>query len=116
MQPSEGGGGVTDTRALLAQIREDLDRCVGQRVVVRANKGRRRVVVREGTLERTYPSLFVINLGPEQQNRRVSYTYSDLLTETVEVTVFEGVGREGRRVTVRRGAAAHPPAAVREQA
>lgn len=81
---------------MLAQLRYDLERCIGQRVVIRANKGRRRIVVREGTLERTYPSLFVINLGPEQQNRRVSYTYSDLLTETVELTVIEGNHR--RRV------------------
>lgn len=81
---------MSDARALLSRIREDLERCIGQRVVIKANKGRRRIVVREGTLERTYPSLFVINLGPEQQNRRVSYTYSDVLTETVELTVLDG--------------------------
>ena len=99
---------MTDARALLAQIRQDLDRYVGYRVVVKAHKGRRRTVVREGTLERTYPSLFVINLGPEQQNRRVSYTYSELLTATVEVTVLEVAGQPGRRLTVNRERAAAP--------
>lgn len=97
----EGGDEVTDTRILLAQIRQDLERYVGQRVVIKANKGRRRIVVREGTLERTYPSLFVVNLGPEQQNRRVSYTYSDVLTETVELTFLGDSGQHPHRLTVR---------------
>lgn len=96
---------MTDTRALLAQIKQDLDRCIGRRVVVRANKGRRRIVIREGTLERTYPSLFVINLGPEQHNRRVSYTYSDVLTETVVVTIVDEQTQEGRRLAIRPGRA-----------
>jgi len=79
---------VGETRDVLAEIRRDLENYVGKRVRVRANKGRRRIVEREGTLEKTYPNLFVIRLDEQYQNRRVSYTYADLLTAMVEVSVF----------------------------
>ncbi|HEY8393727.1 MAG TPA: Veg family protein [Thermaerobacter sp.] len=79
-----------ETRDVLAEIRRDLENYVGKRVRVRANKGRRRIVEREGTLEKTYPNLFVIKLDEQYQNRRVSYTYADLLTAMVEVSVFTG--------------------------
>jgi len=85
---------VTDKRDVLARIKRDLDGFVGRPVRIKANKGRRRVVEREGTLEKTYPSLFVVKLGPDQQNRRVSFTYADILTEVVELTVLNESGSE----------------------
>lgn len=80
---------MAETRDSLAQIKRALDGLVGRRVRIKANKGRRRIVVREGTLEQTYPSLFVVKLGSDQHNRRVSFTYTDVLTETVELTVID---------------------------
>jgi len=79
---------------LLAQIRDDVKGYVGSRVRVRANKGRRRVVEREGTLERAYPNLFVIKLDDEHHGRRITYTYADILTETVELTVMDNDGNK----------------------
>lgn len=83
----------TDTRQVLLRIRENLEGHVGERVRVRANKGRKRIVEREGTLEKTYPNLFVIKLDQDQHNRRVSYTYADVLTEIVEVMVCGDQGQ-----------------------
>lgn len=77
---------------LLLEIRRDIEEAVGQRVRVKANKGRRRFVEREGVLEKTYPSLFVVKLGPDQHNRRISYTYTDVLTEVVELTIQHDSG------------------------
>lgn len=85
---------MTDTRDVLAQIKTDLAKFVGQPVRVKVNKGRRRVVIREGTLEEIYPNLFVVKLGPDQHNRRISYTYADLLTRVVELTVLQESGAQ----------------------
>ena len=73
--------------SVLSDIRRGLDGFVGQRVLVKANRGRRKVVEREGTLERTYPSHFVILLDEDKQYRRVSYSYADLLTDIVELSL-----------------------------
>ncbi|HEY8552393.1 MAG TPA: Veg family protein [Thermaerobacter sp.] len=83
-----------ESRDVLAEIRRDLENYVGKRVRIRANKGRRRIVEREGTLEKTYPNLFVVKLDEEYQNRRLSYTYTDLLTAMVEVSVYNGKERK----------------------
>lgn len=70
------------------KIREDLEECIGKTVILKANKGRKRTTIREGILESAYPSLFVVKISNEfESTRRVSYTYSDVLTATVEVTV-----------------------------
>ncbi len=74
----------------LNRIRKDLEEYIGKNVILRANKGRKRIVVREGILESVYPNLFVVKISNEYDSiRRVSYTYSDVLTSTVEVTICE---------------------------
>lgn len=73
----------------LLNIRRDIERCINRRVILKANKGRKKTVIKEGVLESAYPSLFVVKVKGDQggDTRRVSYTYSDILTGTVEVTV-----------------------------
>ncbi len=71
---------------MLDAIKENIDRHVGQRVVLKANSGRKKVVVKEGILEQTYPNIFVVKLGQEgKTERRVSYSYSDILTRVVQI-------------------------------
>lgn len=79
----------------LAKIRKDLEGCIGKRVILKANKGRKKTTVREGVLESAYPNLFVVRISNQYDSiRRVSYTYSDVLTSTVEVTICEEPERE----------------------
>ncbi|WP_334078054.1 biofilm formation stimulator Veg [Paenibacillus sanfengchensis] len=72
----------------LSEIKHSLEAHVGQRITLRANGGRRKTVERTGVLEETYPSVFIVKLDEEQQTfKRVSYSYADILTESVEVMV-----------------------------
>lgn len=72
----------------LAEIRKSVEHFVGEKVRLKANKGRKKVSVKEGILEKTYPNIFVVCIdGGYNTVRRVSYSYSDILTETVEITV-----------------------------
>lgn len=74
----------------LAKIRKNVKDCIGKKVILRANKGRKKIIVREGILEEAYPSLFVVRINNQFNSmRKVSYTYSDILTETVEVTICD---------------------------
>ncbi|MDD4725356.1 MAG: Veg family protein [Tissierellia bacterium] len=72
------------------QIRKLLEGSIGKRVVLKANKGRNKTTIKEGILESAYPSLFVVTVSNQYDSvRRVSYTYSDVLTSTVEVTICD---------------------------
>ncbi|HHV15814.1 MAG TPA: Veg protein [Gelria sp.] len=73
----------------LSDIKKDLESFVGSRIRLKANRGRNRIVEREGVLESTYPNIFVIKLNERKIERRVSYTYADVLTETVELFVYD---------------------------
>lgn len=73
---------------VLTTIKRDIEGHVGEKVTLKANGGRRKVVVNDGILEKTYDSIFVIRLD-NKSNRMVSYSYSDVLTKTVQL-VFAG--------------------------
>ena len=74
----------------VSQVRKDITRFLGSKVKLEANKGRSKAVVTEGILENAYPSIFTIQLdNRETMKRTVSFSYTDILTRAVELTVFE---------------------------
>ncbi|MEW9124557.1 MAG: Veg family protein [Thermotaleaceae bacterium] len=76
------------TKSTLAEIKKNVEHLVGEKVRLKANKGRKKVSIKEGILETTYPNIFVVRIdGGYNSVRRVSYSYSDILTETVEITL-----------------------------
>ncbi|MCD1146764.1 Veg family protein [Peptoniphilus sp. KCTC 25270] len=74
----------------MEMIKNELSEHVGKRVIVKANRGRKKIITRKGVLESIYPSLFVVNIVDGDLNHRnVSFTYSDILTSTVQVTILD---------------------------
>ena len=72
----------------LFDMRQFIERCVGERVRLFANKGRRKAVIREGIIENSYPNIFTIRIENEfYSTRRLSFSYTDLLTKVVELVV-----------------------------
>jgi len=76
-------------RTTLAEIRQDLEANRGRRLRLTANRGRQRIIVREGVLEQTYPNVFTIKLLDSNSVKRVSFSYSDVLTKTVEISLCD---------------------------
>ncbi|AZR74442.1 Veg protein [Anoxybacter fermentans] len=72
---------------VLEEIKKDLDSYVGERVTLKANRGRRKILQKEGILEQTYPNIFIIKVDEDRGPRRISYSYADILTETVEIKI-----------------------------
>ena len=72
---------------VVGRIRSDLQALMGKRMRLKANMGRSKIVEREGILEETHPSLFVVKVDEKRERTaRVSYSYVDILTGTVELT------------------------------
>lgn len=64
---------------------------IGSKIILKADKGRKKIVENVGIIESAYPSVFTVVIdGEYSQSRRVSYSYSDLLTSTVEITICNG--------------------------
>jgi uncharacterized protein Veg len=72
----------------LFQIKKNIETCIGQKVQLKANKGRKKAFIKEGVLENSYPSIFIVKFENEYETtRRVSYSYTDILTKAVELVI-----------------------------
>lgn len=68
----------------IATIKQSIEDHVGSKVTLKANGGRKKILVNNGTIESAHPSIFVVRLDNDIQ-RTVSYSYSDVLTKTVQL-------------------------------
>lgn len=74
----------------LMEIKEQLEDHLGKKVMLTAQAGRKRKTERRGVLRETYHSVFVVDLDQEENAfKRVSYSYADVLTSSVEITFFD---------------------------
>ena len=70
----------------VAEIREKLTEMVGDRVKVKANMGRTRVIERMGVIKNVHPAVFIVEVDERRgRTSRQSYQYVDVLTGTVEL-------------------------------
>lgn len=74
----------------LTKVKANLDSIVGKKIRLTSKKGRKKVVIKNGIIEQTFPSIFVVRLdacGHTPSGRRISYSYSDVLTKAVELSL-----------------------------
>lgn len=70
----------------VAKIQEKLTEMVGDRVKVKANMGRTRVIERMGVIKNVHPAVFIVEVDERRGRKsRQSYQYVDVLTGTVEL-------------------------------
>jgi len=71
-------------------VRNDIQKIIGSKVKLETNKGRHKSVVNKGVVSNVYPSIFTIQLseGPDP-SRKLSFSYTDVLTNTVEITLCD---------------------------
>lgn len=72
----------------IANLREDLEEKVGQKIIVKGALGRSKFFEKEATLQKAYPDLFVVKYNQEEGN--ATYKYTDVLTRTIDLQIFDG--------------------------
>ena len=77
-------------RTDIANLKTDIIEKVGQKIIVKGSLGRSKAFEKEATIEKTYPNIFVVKY--EENDRNVTYSYTDVLTRSIEVDVFDGAG------------------------
>lgn len=75
-------------RTDIANLKTDIGEKIGQKIIVKGSLGRSKAFEKEATIEKTYPNIFVVKYV--ENDRNVTYSYTDVLTRTVEVEVFDG--------------------------
>lgn len=75
----------------LSTIKQFIQGQVGTKVKLESNKRHNKSIINEGVISHVYPSIFTIELDESKtaNNRTVSYSYTDLLTNSVELTLYD---------------------------
>lgn len=77
----------------LERIRTQIEQNIGARIKITVKKGRKRVVVRYGTINAVYPFTFNVTLESisdfASANRNVSLNYADVLTRVISLTLTD---------------------------
>ena len=72
---------------IVDSIHDTLNDFVGQRLRVKANMGRSKIIESEGVLTQVHPRLFIMEIDRKRgRTARQSYQYVDILTGTVELS------------------------------
>lgn len=78
------------TKQTLDGIKSDVMACLGKKVILKTNQGKRNSKISEGVVEKTFPCVFTVRVDQGQETERtVSYSYSDILTNTVELKEYK---------------------------
>lgn len=73
-------------------LKQDLAQNIGQKILVKGSLGRSKTYEEEAIIEQTYQNLFTVKYGEEFKNLPSTYSYTDVLTRTVELSVYDGEG------------------------
>ncbi|CDA30378.1 putative uncharacterized protein [Clostridium sp. CAG:492] len=73
----------------ITSIKADIGEKIGQKIIVKGSLGRSKSFEKEATIEKTYPNIFVVKY--DDNDRSVTYSYTDVLTRTIEMQVFNGI-------------------------
>lgn len=76
----------------IESIKLNIEKHIGSRVRVTSKRSRKKIAVRQGVIESTYPNIFVIKydaLQSDTSEKRVSFSYVDVLTHAVELAVYK---------------------------
>lgn len=72
----------------IASLKTNIGEMIGQKIIVKGSLGRNKPFEKEATVESAYSNLFIVKY--DENERNVSYTYTDVLTRNVEVQVYDG--------------------------
>ncbi len=72
----------------IMNLKTDILEKIGQKIIVKGSLGRNRFFEKEATIEKAYPNIFTVKYVEGARN--ATYSYTDILTRTVEVDVLDG--------------------------
>lgn len=78
------------SQADLKKVKLSVDKNIGNRVKIRANRGRHKIDVAEGIISETYPSIFLVEIMNEldDSTQTISFSYTDVLTKDVQMQLI----------------------------
>lgn len=72
----------------ISNIKTELNENIGQKVIIRGAMGRKKFFEEEAIIENTYSNIFILKNKEKETN--ASYRYTDILTNDLQISIFNG--------------------------
>lgn len=74
-------------QAQISKVRASVHQQCGNRVKIQLDRGRNKVEIQEGVIQKAYPSVFTILVDDEQDNapQLLSFSYTDIITKDIRM-------------------------------
>ena len=74
-------------QAEISKVRASVHQQCGNRVKIPLDRGRNKVDIQEGVIQKAYPSVFTILVDDEQDNapQLLSFSYTDIITKDIRM-------------------------------
>ena len=74
-------------QAQISKVRASVHQQCGNRVKIQLDRGRNKVDIQEGVIQKAYPSVFTILVDDEQDNapQLLSFRYTDIITKDIRM-------------------------------
>ena len=72
----------------IVKVRNSVGKQLGQKVIIKLNRGRHRIDVKEGILKEAYPSIFIVEVtgtNEGEPSKTLSFSYTDVITKDVRM-------------------------------
>ena len=78
------------SQADILRVRSSVDQNIGNKVKIRANRGRHKIDVTEGIIRETYPTIFLVEVENklDDTTQKISFSYTDVLTKDVQMQLI----------------------------
>lgn len=74
-------------QAQISKVRASVHQQCGNRVKIQLDRGRNKIDIQEGVIQKAYPSVFTILVDDEQDNapQLLSFSYTDIITKDIRM-------------------------------
>ena len=74
-------------QAQISKVRASVHQQCANRVKIQLDRGRNKVDIQEGVIQKAYPSVFTILVDDEQDNapQLLSFSYTDIITKDIRM-------------------------------
>lgn len=72
----------------LSRVRASVSQQCGNRVMIQLDRGRNKVDIQKGTLQKAYPSVFTVLVDDEREEnppKVLSFSYTDIITKDIRM-------------------------------
>ena len=77
----------------ISKVRASVHQQCGSKVMIQLDRGRNKVDIQEGVIQKAYPSVFTVLVRDEREEnppQLLSFSYSDIITRDIRMKLCEG--------------------------